>query len=72
MTDAEGKQLEGDNADFPLQCYHSYEGNGILMREYHIDTHLALRLLIKPELHKYGGNLSVRLAEGIRHLMLIG
>ena len=65
MACSEGKQLEENNEDFPLQCYHSYEVDGIVMREYHIDMHPALRSLIRPELHQYGGNLSVRLENGI-------
>ncbi len=42
------------------------------MRKYHIDMHPALINLIKPELHQYSGNLSVRLDKDVQPIMPIG
>jgi hypothetical protein len=73
LTVEQAHELENDQKD-PLRkhTYCSYIKDGVAMREYHVDMHDRLVEFVRPELIKYGGNLSIRKSPTSRVVMFIG
>jgi hypothetical protein len=56
-----------------LKDAHVYsDKNGVEMYEFHVDASKDLLQFVRPENKKYGGNLSIRIPDGVKPLLRVG